>query len=309
VSSPPGSPARDGGFRLGLGLLVGGAVFLAVAAACASGTTGKLDVEHLIVARSAVWLAWLGPWGLRHPRLAWGRNHRWLLLEAVANTIFLFLYTLSLIRIPVALATTILAGTTPLWVAGFEAGFSGVRPRPGEVGGMLVILSGIVMVVQPGRGAADSLGVAAAIGSAACFALVYVGIGRLRDTDSPHALNLWYTVLALIVALPFLGRAGIPALAAPWLLAAGYGVFGLIGQTMVVVGTSRLTPEIGAVNGALVPVFASILGVAVFHQALSLAQGLGIVVVLSGTAFVSLEGVEKRKMPAAEGTDGRTEVR
>lgn len=263
-----------------------GAFLQAVAAAWASAAAGQMSLGWLLVARGLAWLAVLLPWAAFHRREATGRNRRWLALGSLSATVFVALYSLALLQVPLALATTIVCGTTPLWVLLL----SRRRPPAVVLVGLAAAGGGLILILLP-QGSFDlaSLagwgGPAAFLGAAAC-SVTFLSWGRLGGTDPPWTVNLWYAVVSTAASLPLALLQPPPATAWPWLCGALYGLFGVLGQGLLVLGTMRAGPTAGSTAGALLPVFAAGLGWAAFSQPVSGAEALGIALACGGAALV-----------------------
>ncbi|MBT9583784.1 DMT family transporter [bacterium] len=279
--------------------LVLGAFFQAAAASWASATHGQLGLGYLLLLRGLVWFSVLTPWAVRHPGQAAGQQRRWLLLQALCGAMFLLLFTYAVTRIPLALTTTIMSGTSALWVILLVSMLSKVRPLWQEVVAMLVAALGITLIVHPegevGVQRLDMAGLAAAFAAAATYAVTFVVIGRVKKTDSANVLNLWCAAMVLLISLPLV--VGQPLPGSAWLCICGllYGLCGLLGQTFIVWGTMRTSPAAGSTAGVFIPVFAALIGTLWLAQSLSLLEVVGMLIVVVSAGAVSV--VEKLAVP------------
>ena len=167
-----------------------------------------------------------------------------------------------------------------------------VRPSVKQVMAMVVALSGIILIVLPdgqlGLGNLSSYGMICAVGSAVANSIAFIGIGRLADTDSPEAMNLWLALMGILVSVPIMLASPLPSSFSLIATALLYGVFGLVGQTLMIVGTTRLSPEAGSTGGSLIPVFAALFGWTFLGEYLGHLEILGVGIVVAGTAAVSV---------------------
>jgi probable blue pigment (indigoidine) exporter len=281
-------------------MLVVTALLLAGGAAAVRGAGGALSAWQLIALRSGVFLLVLAPWALRHPEAARGVNRRLLVAQALASTAFLWLYLFAVIEIPLSLAT-ILTGTTPMWSIFSLWALYGVRPRARELLAIALAVVAVIAIAHPegelSAGTVSQLGVAAALAAAVANALVFLCLGRLAATDSPHAVNLWLAAVALAVSVVPVARAPLPVAGHVWLAGAAYGLFALGGYTLLNRSMKSLSPTAGSLVGVMMPVFATLLGWIIFGERLSLIEIAGMAVVLACARQVSLVEI-RRKLPA-----------
>ncbi len=207
----------------------------------------------------------------------------------------------------VAVGTLVSLGLAPLM-----AGMLGWMLREGAPGwrwGALTALAvvGLVLLTSGGVTEPNPVGIAAALGAGACYAVYTVSGGRLaRDGhDSGVVMAATFTVGAVLL-LPFLwsapqwlfSSAGISL--ALWLgLAAtslAYVWFGL--------GLARLQPGHVATLNLLEPVVATILGVSLLAEQLGAIGWLGCALILAALAGLGLleRGPRGPVLPAAEPT-------
>lgn len=282
----------------GFGLLVVGMFFLALGLSFAHAAAGKLTVWQLLVCRAVIYLLVLIPWGVRHPRDAWGVNRADLLLRGIFGTalVGLTVYTLSLMPLPTA---TVLGKTAPLWSILMLWLLFAVRPVLTEVAAVPLTLAGIVLILHPegqqSLGGIGLLAVCVALSAGLFNALEYLTLHRLRQTDDAPTINLWYGGVVLLVALPLTLAQPGPASPSFWLLGILFGASSLLGQMLLAQSMKRVSSIAASTGALLVPVFATLLGLFYFGQHLSWLELVGIVLVLgAGGMVIRVDNLHKR---------------
>ncbi len=204
------------------------------------------------------------------------------------------LYFVAIRRLPVGIAL-LFEYMAPLLVALWARFGQHHRVRSRLWAGLALALTGLACVAQVwGGGRLDPVGIAAGLGAAgllACYYLLGARAVARRDTLS---LTWWaFLVSAVAGALlrpwwsfPFgiLGRrsAGTPV----WLLGLYLVCFGSIAAYLLVAGALRHLPATSVgILGMIEPVIAAAVAWFVLHEALSVAQLLGGVLILLGVGL------------------------
>ena len=204
-----GSIARPRPFlALGLRLLTAFALATMGMLVKLAGENGAHLVE-LIFWRQAVTFALIGG-GLvlfRQTAILRTKRPKSHLVRAIMGITGMFFVYGAVMLLPLAEATT-LSFTAPFFAVVIAVVFFG--ERVGKYRSLAVVLgfAGVVIVMQPGREAADvSLwGVTVALIAAAMVSLISFQIQDLNKTENPWSIVFWFTALTLpilAVALPF----------------------------------------------------------------------------------------------------------
>jgi len=147
------------------------------------------------------------------------------------NGAMLCIFT-AITMMPLATATAI-AYARPLFLIVLAVFFLGETIRWRRWAATLAGFAGVMMIVRPG---ADALDPAALIALFAAFlmAVAMVAIKKLSDTERPLTMLAWFAIASVVVS-------GLPAIfvwqtpdAEAWLLSAGMGILGSIGQYAVI---------------------------------------------------------------------------
>lgn len=224
----------------------------------------------------------------------------WVAGVAVAG--YQALFFVGVERTGVAVGTLVSLGLAPLM-----AGLLGWVLKEGAPGWLWAALTGLavaglVLLTQGGITDPDALGVLAALGAGACYAIYTVLGARLaRDGhDSSSVMAAAFTVGAVLL-VPFLWGAR------DWLLTPG-GValalwLGLMATSLAYLlfglGLAVLQPGHIATLNLLEPVVATVLGVAVLGEQLATAGWVGCVLILLALAGLGLVERSPRELREA----------
>jgi drug/metabolite transporter (DMT)-like permease len=253
--------------------------------------------------RGAVFALVLLPWALRYPDLARGTDRRLLLLRGGLGTVMMLCILSALAALPLSLAT--LPGkTTPLWELLMLWLLLALRPHLGDLLLVPVAILGLVLILHP-EGHLDlrAFGYGAlvlALAAGLLNSLEFITLRRLRASDPPHTINLWFAGVMIVAGLPLaLGQAW-PDEPKAWLLAGLFCLSSLAGQSLLAQGMRAASPTFASVAALLVPVFATVIGWTVFGQLLSGVELAGIALILLPAALIGrAEGRHSAALAAA----------
>ncbi|HEX6864833.1 MAG TPA: EamA family transporter, partial [Thermoanaerobaculia bacterium] len=200
----------------------------------------------------------------------------------------------------------LLVSTVPLWMVLFEwLRKGGTRPTLGVVAGLALGFTGLVMLVRPGGGSLDAVGVAVLLLSCVSWAW---GSLRSRHVPLPESplLATGMEMLAggaLLMVLGLLtGEAGRLDLAGASLksgLALGYlVVFGALGFTAYVWLLRVTTPALVSTYAYVNPVVAVFLGWALAGEPLTGKMLGAAAVILTGVALITVFRNRRTALPS-----------
>ena len=118
----------------------------------------------------------------------------------------------------------------PLLVTAFAVPFLRERVTPDGWVAVSVGLLGAVCVLRPSGQGVTPIVATAALGSAFCYAVLYVLGRHMIKTESTESLLLWYLVLLALFCGVVAWPSWQPILSSDWLLIAALGLSGAIGQ-------------------------------------------------------------------------------
>ena len=173
--------------------------------------------------------------------------------------------------------------TSPVWVILLAPMFLGERLTPMRLAAAILGFLGVLIVARPDP-AALNLGIAAAAGSAVCFAAVSILTKRLTRGTSVLGILFWLTLMQLVFGLVCAGYDGHitwpTAETLPWLLLIGFcGVFAHLSLTTAL----SLAPAsfVVTIDFLRLPLIA-VVGAAAFGEPLDFAVLLGGAVIFAG---------------------------
>ena len=238
-------------------------------------------------------------WMRRTPlRRDWGRL---VLLSALNIGVFQALLFVAAYRLPGGLAAVV-GAIQPLLVMALAWGVDGRRPaRLALVASVLGVVGMAVLLLSP-RTVWEPVGIAAALGGAACMALgTYLTRRwqpRWHDRLPVLALTGWQLLLGGLMLAPVAWTfdAPLPALSLQQVLAYAYLCLGgaLLAYALWFRGITRLSPVAVSSLGLLSPSMAVLLGWALLGQAISGWSLLGLLMVLASVLAVQWGSGAKR---------------
>jgi drug/metabolite transporter (DMT)-like permease len=264
---------------------------------------GALSVWQLVLLRGAVFALLLLPWALRHPDLARGSNRKLLLLRGGLGTAMTLCILSAIAVLPLSLAT-LLGKTTPLWELLMLWLLLALRPPLGDLLLVPVALVGLALILHP-EGHLDllALGYGAlvlALGAGLLNSLEFITLRRLRGSDRPQTINLWYAGVMIVAGLPLALLEPWPDDPRIWLFAGMFCLCGLAGQSLLADGMRHASPTLASIAALLVPVFATVIDWTVFGQLLSGVELAGIALILFPAALIArAEGRHSAALAAA----------
>lgn len=248
----------------------------------------KYPGHELVLARSIVSFS-ISLFIIKQRKLpVFGVNKKWLLIRAIAGTIALTLFFYSIHYLPLAVAATI-QYLAPIFTVLFAVAL--LKERVQALQWFFIVLSfiGVAMIaggkwLGPHVDGEDfsmfwyGMGVI----SAACSGIAYVAIIKLKPTDPPITIVMYFPMIAIPV-MSFLCLFGFTfPRGIEWLYLLIIGIFTQIAQILLtralhLGNASTITPfqYLGAI-------YAFAIGFFVFDERLSLLINLGIVLTVSG---------------------------
>ncbi|MEZ4367467.1 MAG: DMT family transporter [Kofleriaceae bacterium] len=269
-----------------------GVALMALAALCFSlmSVGVKLAVVtvplgEVVFARALVTLS-LSYWLCRRAGLRpLGRARGRLLLRGLLGFGGLSAYYGSLGRLPLAEATTI-HHVTPLLTAVAAWLLLGERLTARTSAAIGLGLGGVVLVALPelgGASAADPVGVTIAIAGACCAALAYVTVRRLAREEHPLVIVLYFPLVAVPLALPWMAADCVWPTAREAALLLGIGVATQGGQVFLTRALASMPAGRATALGYVQVPMAVTWSVVLFGEALPWSTWIGIAVLGVGT--------------------------
>jgi drug/metabolite transporter (DMT)-like permease len=248
--------------------------------------------------RQAAGLIVLAPIILRDPVGAFRTTRPGILLfRSLAGTVGMILAFWAYQEMPLAEANA-LSFTRTLWIVPLAIFVLGERIGPWRVGATLVGFLGVLLMLQPSIANAVGWPAAAALGSAALFAMTVTGMKVMTRDHSVTVLMVWSAVLGFVLAIP------LAVLEWRWpepidlALLAAMGVLGLLTQVCYIKGMALGDAAAMAPIDYTRLVFAILFGLAFFHEIPNWITMLGAVIVMGSTLVITLRELRFNKKPA-----------
>ncbi|MFG2182663.1 EamA family transporter [Streptomyces abikoensis] len=227
---------------------------------------------------------------------------RALVLGALNIGAFFALLFVAAYRLPGGVAATI-GAVQPLLAAGLSTGLLGERLSVRTVVAGAVGVAGVSMLVLRADARLDGIGVAAAVGGAVVMATGVVLSKRWASSAPPLAATGWQLVAGGVLLLPLaLVVEGAPPTSLTAANLAGYGYLAVVGSAFAYVLWFRGIRALPATDvtflGLLSPVVATAVGWIALGQSLTVAQGLGGLVVLA--ALVVAQTQPKKRLASRQ---------
>lgn len=258
---------------------------------CVKFATAELTVAETVFYRSIVVVVILHLWArmrghsLRTPHLS---AHLW---RGAVGTTGMVTYFTAIAMIPLATAVT-LVYTSPLFMAVIlHLWFREPAPR----GAALILLLGfigVIMLLQPTLTPAQVPGAMVALFSGCVAAAAMLNVRRLGQLGEPEWLTVYiFCAFASVVGLVWaLATGGLHAMTGyRALLALGMGGFGMVGQLCMTIAYKRGKTLLAANLSYTTVVFASLMGMLLWHETLTPLAWSGMaVIILAGVLMTTL---------------------
>ena len=218
----------------------------------------------------------------------------WWWRSAVLGTLnigaFFALLFVAAYRLPGGVAA-IAGALQPLLVAGLAAAALHERLRLRVVVAGVAGVAGVALVVLTARARLDALGVAAALAGAGSMAAGIVLAKRWTPPASPLATTAWQLIAGGLVLAPLmLAVEGLPPRPDAAAIG-GYTYLAVVGTALAYVlwfrGLAALPAGVTSFLGLLSPVVAVLAGWVALGQALTVAQALGVAIVLAAVLLAT----------------------
>jgi drug/metabolite transporter (DMT)-like permease len=211
--------------------MVAAALSFAVMGLLAKLASQTLPHTLVVFFRSAIGLALLTPWALRHGRALRTQSPGGHLLRGVfgMTAMYCFFYCIANMALAEAL---LLNYSLPLFLPLVERAWLGLRVRRAVLWPLLLGFAGLLLILKPGTGVFQPVALVGVL--AALFAATaQVGIRQLTRTESVTSIVFYFAVISSVLSLgPALWEWQTPGLAL-WPVLLGVGVCATLGQLLM----------------------------------------------------------------------------
>ena len=287
------SPSPPALLSRGLLMMVGAAFFFSLMSAFVKSLGGTLPSQEIVLVRSAVTLGYsyaLVRWA---GKALWGNNRTLLVLRGLFGLGGMSCFFWALTALPLADAT-VLHYTNPVITTLLAALVLDETLGRAEIGGALLSLAGVALIAQPsflfdGASGLNPAYVGVALGGAFFSSCAYVTVRKLRATEDPLVIVLYFPLVATLGSIP-LTAAAQPAWPTLWewaVLVLGVAVTAQIAQILLTNGLHAERAGRAMSMTYLQIVFAAVWGVLFFDEMPDLWSAAGAVLVVGGTLLVA----------------------
>ncbi len=270
----------------GIGLLVLGALGFSVMSVCVKLAGQELPVAMLVLARGVVTFVLSATWVLHRGIPPGGNNKKLLILRGVFGTGGLACFFYAVANLPLAEATVI-HYLNPILTSVVAFLVLGEIVDRRLVVAIVASIAGTVLVTRPtllfgARADLPTTAVLAALGGAVFSAFAYVTVRRLRLSDDPHVIVMYFPVVAVPATLPFAIAHWQSPSTRGWLLMLALGVATQASQVLFTKGLALVPAGRATTVGYVQIVFAAAWGLLVFGEVPSVLTVAGALLVVAG---------------------------
>lgn len=223
----------------------------------------------------------------------WGNNKKWLLVRGFAGMIALTLFFYTILNIPLVVAS-ILQYLSPIFTVIFALILLRERIKVLQWFFIAMAFSGVVVIgydklINPELGEQISLlQMGLAILSAAFSGIAYVAIIKLKSTDSPINIVIYFPMIAIPVMVFLCFFDFTMPIGIEWLILLIIGIFTQIAQVMMTKAFHEGPTAVVAPFQYLGAIYAFLIGLFIFDEKLSFVVYIGTGLILVGVVFNSL---------------------
>ena len=253
----------------------------------------RLPSQQIVLVRSLVTLAYSYAALRWYGRSVWGHDRWGLLLRGVVGFAALSCVYYGLTRLPLAEATVI-QYTHPVFTALLAALLLEESMHRGEVIGLLLSLSGVVLIARPAllfgshAAALDLTAVGVALLGAIGSAGSYVIVRKLRRTEHPLVIVFYFPLVSTLGALPTALPDALWPTPLEWvILVLGIGLTAQLGQLFLTRGLHLERAGRATAVSYLQIIFAALWGVLFLHEYPDLLSVAGALLVMGGTLLTA----------------------
>lgn len=221
-----------------------------------------------------------------------GNNKKWLLVRGVSGVIALTIFFYTIHTLPLVIAS-LLQYLSPIFTVILALLFLKEQVRLLQWFFIAMAFAGVGVIgyeklIHPDIGQEISLlWLGLAIISAACSGLAYTAIVKLKPTDTPINIVLYFPMLAIPVMTVWCFFEFTMPRGIEWLILLVIGIFTQIAQIMMTKAFHFGPTSVVAPFQYLGAIYAFLLGFFVFHEALTVPVYIGAGLILLGVLFNS----------------------
>ncbi len=271
--------------------LVGAALAFSLMTVCVKHLGGRLPVAEVVLIRSLISLVITLTMLSRLGVSPWGQQKGLLLVRGMLGTGALLMFFQAISTLPLA-AATLLQYTYPTLTTLSAWALLGEPIRKRISLAVLLGLFGVLLVVQPEWAGQSMVGLpplAAMIGlgGALLTALAYVSVRQLSVREHPLVIVFYFPLVSVPATLPFLMNQWVMPTGSDWMWLLGVGLLTQLGQVWLTEGLAALPAARATSINYVQVVFATLWGVLIFAEPVTVTVIIGAICVL-GATMISL---------------------
>jgi len=273
------------------------AVFFAAMAALIRATP-SVNSYVLGMARFVVGtLVCFGVFAVKLDRPRWV-NWPWIIIRGAVGSVAVVIFFWSIQNIGLAKAT-MLNYTYVIWAGVLAVPMLGERLRALQWLAVLAAVVGIVLLFEV-RASGVAVGDLLALFGGICSGIAVIAITRCRDTDSSTNV-FWSQSLfgILAVAWPMATNWGMPTLPQVGVMI-GVGLLAAAGQLLMTYAYKHTGATQGSLLSLITPVLGGAIGVACFHEPLTLRFAVGTLLILLACGYLAVNPVKRGELPTPD---------
>ena len=219
----------------------------------------------------------------------WGRNKPLLILRGLLGTIALMCIFYAIRNMPLSIATVI-QYTYPIFISIFASFIIKEKITLNIIFGLLFGWSGIFIIINPYQSlysglALDHLAILIAFCGAISTSLAYITVKRLSFDEDVFVIIKYFPLISIIILSPLVYLYWITPKPEDILWIIGIGIFTQAGQTFLTIGLKNLPATQASTINYMQVLFASIWGIYIFNERISVNFIIGSSFVLIATMF------------------------
>jgi drug/metabolite transporter (DMT)-like permease len=260
----------------------------------------EMPVMEIVFFRCVV--AGLFCWiGIKQAGVSWkGNNKLFLVFRGIAGTVALVLFFITLQKIPLASATTI-QYLSPIFTAFIAIFFLKESVKFLQWFFYAVAFSGVLLIKNFDPRVSLIyliIGIIAAFGSG----VAYNFVRKLKDSEHPMVIILYFQIVGLVVSIPVLFFVWKTPVGLAWLYLLLVGIFSQLGQIFLTNAFSRERAASVAIIVYSGLVYAISIGWIFYGEKQTLFTFLGMGLVVAGVISSIIYGKQQKKLEKLEST-------
>ncbi len=274
--------------------LIGSALAFSLMTVCIKQLQGSIQVSELVFFRSIFSLFVTGCLIKKEGISPWGKNHIVLLIRGLMGTGALYCIFKAIDSLPLA-AATIIQYSYPIFTTIFAWLLLQEKIRRRTLLSIAIGWVGIQLVVQPfwGTYTNDPLPIKAvsiALLGAILTALAYISVRKLSKEENSLVIIFYFPLVSIPISLALLTNQWTNPQGIEWIWIVGIGICTQIGQILITKGLKILPAGYASSINYTQVIFASLWGLLIFSEQISVSILIGGACVL-GATLISLSGL------------------